>query len=214
MWGGVTILWWRDVIRESTYQCIHTKETSSSISLGFIIFLVSEIFFFISFFWAYFHRILSPSIELGILFPSKGIEPFEPIKIPLLNSFILLSSGITVTLAHHYLLKNDYKRSSLYLFLTIILGLVFTLFQLLEYELSTFTITDSVYGSLFFFMTGFHGLHVLVGRVFLRVSLYRVIKGHYISYHHLGFEIAVWYWHFVDVIWLFLYICLYWWCIL
>lgn len=203
--------WWRDVSRERTFQGHHTLKVSINIRWGIILFIISEIFFFIRFFWGFFHRSLSPSIELGIIWPPIGIIPFNPIQIPLLNTIILLSSGLTVTWAHHSLIENNYKQISIRLLITIILGFYFSLLQLFEYLEAPFTIADSIYGSSFFIATGFHGLHVLIGTTFLIICLIRHLNYHFSYTHHFGFEAAAWYWHFVDIVWLFLYISIYWW---
>lgn len=203
--------WWRDVIRESTFQGWHTYPVYLGLRLGIILFIISEIFFFISFFWAYFHSSLAPSIEIGQLWPPLGIKPFNPFDIPLINTIILISSGITVTWTHHSILNKNYSERIKSLLITIILGIYFTLLQLIEYIESPFTISDSVYGSTFFIATGFHGLHVIIGTIFLSACFYRLTLHHFSKFHHFGFEAAAWYWHFVDVVWLFLYISIYWW---
>nr|WRK67304.1 cytochrome c oxidase subunit 3 [Nemopterinae gen. 1 sp. 1 YZ-2023a] len=205
------IQWWRDVIRESTLQGLHTSNVILGLRWGMILFIISEVFFFVSFFWAFFHSSLSPTIDIGMLWPPAGIIPFNPIEIPLLNTVILLSSGITITWAHHSLMNNNYTQTAQGLFFTIMLGLYFTLLQAYEYIEAPFTIADSVYGSTFFMATGFHGLHVIIGTTFLLVCFIRHINFHFSSNHHFGFEAATWYWHFVDVVWLFLYISIYWW---
>nr|QJF72852.1 cytochrome c oxidase subunit 3 [Nephus includens] len=203
--------WWRDVTRESTYQGHHTNSVSMGLRWGMILFITSEIFFFISFFWGFFHSSLSPSIEIGMIWPPKSINTFNPIQIPLLNTLILLSSGLTVTWAHHGLMENNYTQAFQGLLISIILGFYFTLLQGIEYYESSFNISDSVYGSCFFMATGFHGLHVIIGTIFLSSCLIRLMFLHFSSWHHFGFEAAAWYWHFVDVVWLFLYISIYWW---
>nr|YP_009176322.1 cytochrome c oxidase subunit III [Megaphragma amalphitanum]ALI86571.1 cytochrome c oxidase subunit 3 [Megaphragma amalphitanum] len=203
--------WWRDVVRESTYQGYHTLKVVEGIKLGMILFIVSEIFFFFSIFWCYFHMFLSPSIEIGCLWPVKNIITFNPYMIPLLNTIILLSSGVSITLSHYSLINNNKKMSLISMLITIILGLIFTFFQYLEYSEAMFTITDSVYGSIFFMATGFHGLHVLIGTIFLIVNYFRINNNNYSMIHHFGFEAAAWYWHFVDVVWLFLYLLVYYW---
>lgn len=203
--------WWRDVIRESTYQGFHTLDVYKGLRLGIILFIISEIFFFISFFWAYFHSSLSPTIEIGQLWPPYGIISFNPYDIPLINTIILISSGLTVTWSHHSIIIKNYKENIISLILTIILGVYFTTLQIFEYIESYFSIADSIYGSVFFIATGFHGLHVIIGTLFLSICLYRLIKLQFSSLHHFGFEAAIWYWHFVDVVWLFLYVSIYWW---
>nr|YP_010946744.1 cytochrome c oxidase subunit III [Pseudoglomeris beybienkoi]WGO57488.1 cytochrome c oxidase subunit III [Pseudoglomeris beybienkoi] len=205
------IQWWRDIIRESTFQGLHTKLVIKGLRWGMILFIISEVFFFISFFWAFFHSSLSPTLEIGSTWPPIGILPFNPLQIPLLNTTILLSSGVTVTWAHHSLLENNYNQAFQSLLLTIILGGYFTMLQAYEYMESPFTISDSIYGTIFFVATGFHGLHVLIGTTFLFMCLIRHLYYHFSSLHHFGFEAAAWYWHFVDIVWLFLYISIYWW---
>nr|AFY16785.1 cytochrome c oxidase subunit III [Dalcantha dilatata] len=203
--------WWRDIIRESTFQGKHTNKVVTGLKMGMVLFIISEVFFFISFFWSFFHSSLAPTVEIGMTWPPKGIIVFNPMEIPLLNTMILLSSGITVTWAHHSMMNNNYKQVMTSLFLTVMLGIMFTALQYYEYIESMFCISDSVYGASFFMMTGFHGIHVIIGSMFLMTCLMRHIKSHFSSQHHFGFEAAAWYWHFVDVVWLFLYISVYWW---
>nr|YP_010261220.1 cytochrome c oxidase subunit III [Eiconaxius baja]UIB39161.1 cytochrome c oxidase subunit III [Eiconaxius baja] len=205
------IQWWRDIIREGTYQGLHTSFVVSGLRWGMILFIVSEVFFFFSFFWAFFHSSLSPTVEIGMSWPPMGCHPFNPFQIPLLNTTILLSSGATVTWAHHAIMESNYIQAVQSLGITIILGFYFTSLQVYEYIEASFTIADSVYGSIFFVATGFHGLHVIIGSVFLSVCWYRLFKYHFSSDHHFGFEAAAWYWHFVDIVWLFLYVFVYWW---
>nr|YP_011010243.1 cytochrome c oxidase subunit 3 [Halobates nereis]WPW46832.1 cytochrome c oxidase subunit 3 [Halobates nereis]WPW47066.1 cytochrome c oxidase subunit 3 [Halobates nereis] len=217
MMTGILILlltmiqWWRDIVREGTYQGKHTIMVTNGLKWGMILFIISEIFFFISFFWAFFHSSLAPTIEIGMTWPPKGIKTFNPMDIPLLNTTILLSSGITITWAHHSIMNKNHSQTISGLFFTVTLGMYFTMLQAYEYLESPFTISDSVYGSCFFMATGFHGIHVIIGTTFLLVCLIRAMKFHFSSKHHFGFEAAAWYWHFVDVVWLFLYISIYWW---
>lgn len=203
--------WWRDISREGTFQGLHTLNVTFGLNWGIILFIVSEIFFFVSFFWAYFYVRLYPAIELGETWPPINIKPFNPFQIPLLNTTILLTSGITLTWAHHGLIENSHTQSIQGLFITILLGVYFSVLQGYEYIEAPFTISDSRYGSTFFLATGFHGLHVLIGTTFLFICLIRHINNHFSKNHHFGFEAAAWYWHFVDVVWLFLYISIYWW---
>nr|ATL23290.1 cytochrome c oxidase subunit 3 [Sympiezomias velatus] len=207
----VVYQWWRDVTRESTFQGLHTYKVTLGLRWGMILFITSEVFFFLAFFWGFLHSSLTPSIELGMNWPPKGIKTFNPLEIPLLNTLILLTSGLTVTWAHHSIMENDYKQSIQGLSLTVILGFYFTLLQAYEYIEAPFTIADSIYGSTFFMTTGLHGLHVIIGSTFLFICLMRLYFNHFSSTHHFGFEAAAWYWHFVDVVWLFLYILIYWW---
>lgn len=204
-------LWWRDIIRESTFLGKHTLSVQLGLKIGVILFIISEILFFISFFWAYFHSSIAPTLELGCIWPPIGIDIFNPYKIPLLNTSILILSGITVTYTHHCLIVGYFNQSKNGLLITIILALIFTLLQLLEYLESPFNISDSSYGSSFFIATGFHGFHVIIGTIFLIVCFLRKKNYQYTRQRHIGFEFAAWYWHFVDVIWLFLYLSIYLW---
>nr|DAZ87526.1 TPA_asm: cytochrome c oxidase subunit 3 [Phytosciara flavipes] len=203
--------WWRDISREGTFQGHHTLTVVNGLKWGMILFIVSEIFFFISFFWSFFHSSLSPTIELGMNWPPMGVTPFNPFQIPLLNTVVLLTSGISITWAHHSLMENNYSQTINSLLITIILGIYFTMLQAYEYIEASFSIADSIYGASFFMMTGFHGIHVLIGTTFIIVCLIRHKNLHFSSSHHFGFEAAAWYWHFVDIVWLFLYVSIYWW---
>ena len=220
--GWVTILsfislllsagvWWRDITREGTYQGHHTSIVQVGLRYGMLLFIASEVMFFFAFFWAFFHSSLAPSIDIGAIWPPKGILVFNPWEIPLLNTLILLLSGVTVTWAHHAIVAGDREGVITGLFFTIFLGAIFTFFQWVEYCEAGFAISDGCYGSTFFMATGFHGFHVLVGSIFLAVCLYRQINYHFTKQHHFGFEAAAWYWHFVDVVWLFLFTVVYWW---
>nr|YP_008963546.1 cytochrome c oxidase subunit III [Lycaena phlaeas]AFV13306.1 cytochrome c oxidase subunit III [Lycaena phlaeas] len=203
--------WWRDIYRESTLQGNHTILVSKGLRWGMILFIISEIFFFISFFWAFFHSSLSPNIEIGSNWPPMNIMPFNPFQIPLLNTIILITSGMTVTWAHHSLMENNFTQTFQSLLITILLGIYFTILQAYEYIEASFSIADSIYGSTFFMATGFHGIHVIIGTTFLLICFIRHMLNHFSMNHHFGFEAAAWYWHFVDVVWLFLYISIYWW---
>nr|YP_009539804.1 cytochrome c oxidase subunit III [Orancistrocerus aterrimus]AYQ18924.1 cytochrome c oxidase subunit III [Orancistrocerus aterrimus] len=203
--------WWRDTTRESTFQGCHTTNVITNIKMGMILFIISELFFFISFFWTYFHLSLSPSIEIGSLWPPKGIKMFNPYDIPLLNSIILISSGMTISWSHNYLIMNKTKIAFYSLIQTIFLGILFSMFQYFEYMEAPFTISDSCFGSIFFLTTGFHGLHVIIGFTFLLICCTRMYLNHFSKMHHIGYEAAIWYWHFVDIIWLFVYTWIYWW---
>nr|YP_010490479.1 cytochrome c oxidase subunit III [Neoverruca intermedia]UWM12965.1 cytochrome c oxidase subunit III [Neoverruca intermedia] len=214
---GLTIIvlssyqWWRDISREGTLQGFHNPVVVMNLRWGMIFFIVSEIFFFLSFFWAFFHSSLAPSVEIGTQWPPAGIIPFNPFQIPLLNTAILLSSGVTITWSHHALMNKNHSQAVQALIFTIILGVYFTFLQAYEYMEAPFSVSEAVYGTTFFVATGFHGLHVMVGSTFLMICLYRMLKFYFSPEHHFGFEAAAWYWHFVDVVWLFLYISIYWW---
>lgn len=204
-------LWFKDIIIEGTLLGHHTKEVVRGIHIGFILFIVSEVFAFLSVFWAYFHSSLSPTIELGGYWPPQGIEALNPFALPLLNTFLLLSSGASITYGHHALIQGDRKGSIVGIFITIVLAVTFTYFQYVEYSEASFTISDSVYGSAFFASTGLHGLHVIVGTIFIAIAFVRHIFYHFTKSHHKGFETGILYWHFVDIVWLFLFLVVYYW---
>jgi cytochrome c oxidase subunit 3 len=209
--------WWKDVIRES--RIYHTPVVQLGLRYGMILFITSEVFFFLAFFWAFFDSSLYPGPEnmparsefTGGMWPPKGIRPFDPFDLPLMNTLILLTSGTTVTWAHHAILENDQKNAVRGLLLTVLLGIFFTSVQAYEYGHAAFGFRDGIYPSVFFMATGFHGFHVIVGTIFLTVCLFRAMKGHFKPEQHFGFEAAAWYWHFVDVVWLFLFFAIYWW---
>jgi cytochrome c oxidase subunit III len=205
---AIMAVWWRDVIREAVHEGHHTPVVQIGLRYGMALFIASEVMFFAAFFWAFFTSSLFP---VGGIWPPKGIHPFNPWEIPFLNTLILLTSGTTVTWAHHALLENDRKGLVRGLGLTVILGLCFTGLQAWEYSHAAFGFKGGIYPSTFFMATGFHGFHVIIGTTFLTVCLIRAIKGQFKPDHHVGFEAAAWYWHFVDVVWLFLFICVYWW---
>lgn len=207
----VAYLWWRDIVRERTYQGHHTSYVVIGLKTGVILFIVSEVCFFFAFFWAYFHSSLAPRIEIGRVWPPVGIVTLPTFSVPLLNTCVLLLSGVRVTWAHHAIEEGKHKSRCLGLIITVLLGLYFLFLQYGEYIETSFSIRDRVYGSTFFVVTGFHGLHVIVGATFLRVCLIRLFKFHFSKTHHVGFLAAAWYWHFVDVVWLFLYVSIYWW---
>lgn len=203
--------WFRDIISEGTYLGNHTLAVQRGLNMGVGLFIVSEAFFFLAIFWAFFHSALSPTVELGAQWPPMGIEAINPFELPLLNTVILLSSGVTVTYAHHSLIQGNRSGSLYGLLFTIVLAVIFTGFQGVEYSVSSFTISDGAYGSCFYFGTGFHGLHVMIGTAFLAVGLWRLLAYHLTENHHLGLEAGILYWHFVDVVWLFLFISIYYW---
>nr|ABV45594.1 cytochrome c oxidase subunit III [Mammuthus primigenius]ABV45607.1 cytochrome c oxidase subunit III [Mammuthus primigenius]ABV45620.1 cytochrome c oxidase subunit III [Mammuthus primigenius] len=203
--------WWRDVVREGTFQGHHTPVVQESLRYGMILFITSEVLFFTGFFWAFYHSSLAPTPELGSYWPPVGVYPLNPLEVPLLNTSVLLASGVTITWAHHSLMEGNRKNMLQALLITILLGVYFTLLQMFEYYEASFTISDGIYGSTFFVTTGFHGLHVIIGSTFLLTCFIRQLKFHFTSNHHFGFEAAAWYWHFVDVVWLFLYLSIYWW---
>nr|BAL70367.1 cytochrome c oxidase subunit III [Aposthonia japonica] len=207
----IAFLWWKDISRESTLQGLHTPMVMIGLRWGMILFISSEILFFTSFFWAFFHSSLSPNIDMGMMWPPKNILTLNPTQVPLLNTIILLSSGASITWAHHSILTSNYNESTISILMTIVLGVIFTLLQAFEYFESSFSISDSIYGSTFFVSTGFHGIHVIIGTMFIMHTTNRLMNMNFSSNHHFGFEAASWYWHFVDVVWLFLFIMIYWW---
>nr|YP_010883667.1 cytochrome c oxidase subunit III [Carychium tridentatum]WIV81384.1 cytochrome c oxidase subunit 3 [Carychium tridentatum] len=211
MTAVVATLWWRDVIRESTFQGLHANIVAIGLKIGVGLFIVSEVCFFFAFFWAYFHSSLSPTIEIGSLWPPIGISPLETFQVPLLNTCVLLLSGVSITWAHHSIEEGNHIQAVQGLAITFLLGVYFLFLQYGEYAETGFSIADSVYGSCFFLATGFHGTHVAVGATFLFVCLYRLMQKHFSKDRHVGFLAAAWYWHFVDVVWLFLYVSIYWW---
>jgi cytochrome c oxidase subunit III len=227
------VFWWRDVIAEA-HKGDHTPVVALHLRYGMILFIASEVMFFVAWFWAYFDAALFPAdistlptvkdtlgqiqrnTIMGGHWPPKPSgevfkATFNPWGLPLVNTLILLTSGTTVTWAHHALLENNRKGLIWGLVLTIVLGILFTSCQAFEYMHAQFKFAGHLYGSTFFMATGFHGFHVLVGTLFLIVCLFRALKGHFKPEQHFGFEAAAWYWHFVDVVWLFLFACIYVW---
>ena len=202
--------WWRDVRREATFQGKHTNKVEGGMRMGMILFIVSEVFFFFTFFWAFFHSSLRPRVDI-YQWPPTGLSSINPYEVPLLNTTVLLSRGATITWTHISVLKSDWLEANIGFTSTILLGIFFTILQLREYVNRSFSLADSVYGRTFFVATGFHGLHVIIGTLFIVISWFRHIWSHYSRGHHFGFEARAWYWHFVDVVWLILFLCLYWW---
>jgi cytochrome c oxidase subunit III len=199
-------LWWRDVVRESNTPGIHTSAVQVGLKYGVSLFIASEVMFFVAFFWSYFDNAFFPK---GGVWPPAGIKTFNPFELPFLNTLILLLSGCTVTWAHYAIVHNDRRGFINGLLWTVLLGIVFLCCQAYEYSHAAFGFKDGVYASTFYMATGFHGFHVLIGTLFLAVCLIRARKGHFTPEQHVGFESAAWYWHFVDVVWLFLFISIY-----
>jgi len=203
--------WWSSVIREATFEGQHTNRVKKGLMMGVLLFIVSEVMFFFAFFFAFFYVSLNPSPAIGGVWPPFLFETLNAFGVPFLNTVILLTSGATITVAHEAIIGGSKTHAVLSLIATVILAVIFTSLQVLEYTTSAFTISDSVYGSTFFMATGFHGFHVLIGTIFIAVCLFRLLADHFTTQHHCGFEAAAWYWHFVDVVWLFLFISIYWW---
>ncbi len=217
--AAVMFFWWKDVIYETVFEKAHNPITEIGLRFGMALFIASEVMFFVAFFWAFFdmslytdevHQFLRLEHTKGV-WPPPQVAPIDAFDLPLLMTMILLLSGCTTTWAHHAILKNDQKNFIQALGCTVALGFVFLCFQVYEYGHATFGFTEGIYSSTFYMATGFHGFHVFVGTVFLAVCWLRAKKGHFSADHHFGFEAAAWYWHFVDVVWLFLFIAVYVW---
>lgn len=196
--------WFRDIIRESQ-QGFHTNQVQKGLLKGFILFLVTEIMLFLSFFWCYFHSSLTPSLELALIWPPLGIYYLDPWSLPLLLSVLLLSSGFTLTQSHNALLQGKKIQAIRNIKLTLFLGLLFLSLQFTEYINGQFDISDSVYSSIFYITTGLHALHVLGGLLFLLIQSFRLFLDHLTLEHHLSYELALFYYHLVDLVWLFLF---------
>ncbi len=213
--GGVIVVlaaaaWWHDMIHESNTKDIYTDKVQLSLRIGMVLFITSEVLFFAGFFGSYFYSALSSEALHGV-WPPKNIVTLDPFHLPYLNTLILLLSGTTVTWAHHALVQNNLEDALKGLLLTICLGISFTCVQIYEYGHAAFGLKDGVYGSNFYMATGFHGLHVIIGTLFLSVCAYRTWKKDFSPKAHVGLEAAAWYWHFVDAVWLFLFVSIYWW---
>ncbi len=235
-WAGLALVlyvsyaWWSDVVTEA-HSGDHTPVVRIGIRYGIVLFIISEVMFFVAWFWMYFKHALFPmpategnteaiggAVSPDGIWPPIGIEAVDPWHLPLLNTLILLTSGAACTWAHHALLNNDRKGLINGLTLTVVLGAIFTAVQAYEYaEIlnlgwfvnATDEVIGGIYRSSFFLATGFHGFHVLVGTIFLLICLIRAMRGHFTPEAHVGFEGAAWYWHFVDVVWLFLFAGIY-----
>ncbi len=203
--------WWRDVISEARDQGCHTPVVSRGIRFGMVLFIASEVMFFAAFFWAFFNAAIMPSEAIEFIWPPPGVEAMHAWELPFLNTLILLTSGATVTWAHHALKSGNQKQLVFGLAVTVLLGFIFLFIQGYEYASAAFGFRDGIYSTTFFMATGFHGFHVTIGAIFLSVCLWRAARGHFKPEQHIGFEAAAWYWHFVDVVWLFLFIWVYWW---
>jgi len=208
---GAAYSWWRDIIRESDEEGYHNSYVRKGLRLGMILFITSEVMLFFAFFWAFFHASLNPTIEIGCVWPPKGIFAINPWHVPFLNTVVLVSSGAYITWAHYAILAGNREDALEGIWCTIVLALFFTMLQYYEYALAPFNISDGVYGSVFYMTTGLHGSHVLIGSIFLMVCFYRMCIRQYTTTHHVGFELASWYWHFVDIVWIFVYFFIYWW---
>jgi cytochrome c oxidase subunit 3 len=202
--------WWRDVVREAQSGHEHTDTVRHGLRVGMGLFIASEVMFFVAFFWAFFNAALGVNPHVT-QWPPSGIEPLHTWTLPFINTLILLSSGLAVNWAHHGLREGHRKPLTWGLMLAVGLGIAFLTLQVHEYGEATFGFKEGVYPSVFYMATGFHGFHVFVGVCFLAVCWLRSLKGHFTPRQHVGFEAAAWYWHFVDVVWLFLFVWVYWW---
>lgn len=217
--------WWRDVVRESVRDRAHTPVVKLGLRYGMALFICSEVMFFVAFFWAFFNASLFPqavdpqtimgALEMAAnpdaIWPPPAIHTIDPFDLPFMMTVILLLSGSTITWAHHALLEDNRRDALRMLGATILLGVLFLFFQVYEYTHAHFGFREGIYPSTFFMATGFHGFHVFVGTIFLAVAWLRMAKGQLTQDSHFGFEAAAWYWHFVDVVWLFLFVSIYWW---
>lgn len=209
----VMFFWWKDILFEAVTEKVHTEIAMIGMRYGMALFIASEVMFFVAFFWAFFDSALYPKEAIGFVWPPAGLHVIPPFDLPFLMTMILLLSGCTVTWAHHAIIEGKNDDAAKALGITVFLGVFFLCFQVYEYShaLGYFGFTDGIYPSTFYMATGFHGFHVFVGTVFLFVCWMRTLKGHFSPERHFGFEAAAWYWHFVDVVWLFLFIAVYWW---
>lgn len=217
-WAAVLAVmwyWWRDIVKEAVVEKAHTPIAKIGFRYGMALFISSEVMFFVAFFWAFFAASLFPTEAIGGIWPPASVTPIEAFDLPFMMTMILLLSGCTCTWAHHAILEGKKDEATQALLITILLGCAFTVFQGYEYLHATFRFKDTdggtVYSSAFYMATGFHGFHVLVGTIFLIVCYFRNKLGHFTAKSHFGFEAAAWYWHFVDVVWLFLFVAIYWW---
>jgi cytochrome c oxidase subunit 3 len=207
----IMFVWWRDVIREGTFENKHNSVVQKGLRLGMILFIISEIMFFFAFFWAFFHSSIAPVFDIGGVWPPAAISLISAYALPLTNTVFLLTSGASITWGHHAIFAQAKKHSLVAIIHTISLAIFFLILQSIEYIKAPFNISDGIFGSCFYMLTGFHGFHVLVGTIGLIVALIRTVLNHFTTTHHVGLESTIWYWHFVDVVWLLLYISVYCW---
>ena len=216
---AVMFMWWKDILFETVKEHVHNGITEIGLRFGMALFIASEVMFFVAFFWAFFDASLYPAEPhqylrteyTGGIWPPASVEAIAPFDLPFMMTMILLLSGCTVTWAHHALLHGDNKSVIAGLGLSVFLGFAFLAFAMFEYHHAEFAFKQGVFASTFYMATGFHCFHVLVGAIFLFVCWLRARKGEFTPQKHFGFEAAAWYWHFVDVVWLFLFVAIYWW---
>ena len=203
--------WFNEIIEEATFLGYHTKVVRYGIKLGFWLFLVSEMMLFFGFFWALFHSAMVPAEEIGVMWPPYGLKPIYSFGYPLFNTLLLISSGVAVTWAHKGMSLSSYKESLDGLFITLLLGAFFVFLQVKEYYHASFNINDGIYSSTFFMLTGLHGCHVIIGVVLLFVCFLRILSNHFLNNHYAGYVFAIWYWHFVDIVWIVVFLTVYVW---
>jgi len=203
--------WFFDIVQEATYVGHHTLAVRAGLRYGFLLFIVSEIMLFFGFFWAFFHASYSPSILLGYDWPPTGVTEIPVFEFPLFNTALLSISGLSITWAHRGIAIGSFSHSIDAFLITIFLGFFFVLLQMYEYYEASFDISDSIYGTTFYTLTGLHGMHVIIGASFITICFIRLLRRHYLTNHYLGFIFAVWYWHFVDVVWIILFLSVYCW---
>jgi cytochrome c oxidase subunit 3 len=207
----VMYAWWADVVTES-HAGDHTPVVTIGLRYGVILFITSEVMFFVAWFWSFFKHAMYPMEAIGGIWPPEGIETFDPWHLPLINTLILLASGCAATWAHHAIAHdNDRKTMAKALALAVALGVLFTITQAYEYSHAQFGFSGNIYGANFYMATGFHGFHVIIGTIFLAICMIRAMRGDFTAEQHVGYEAAAWYWHFVDVVWLFLFAAIYIW---
>lgn len=206
-----SIFWFLDISREAVVKGYHTQIVRRGLKLGFLFFITSEIMLFFGFFWAFFHSALSPSIEVGAVWPPVGLNVIPVFEFPLFNTFVLIISGFSVTWVHRAISLGSFKDSIDGFMITILLGVFFIFLQGLEYYESTFNLQDGAYPSAFFMLTGLHGCHVIVGVCFLFICFLSLLSNHYLTSHYLRLVFAIWYWHFVDIVWIILFLSVYCW---
>jgi cytochrome c oxidase subunit 3 len=207
---AIMIVWWRDIIHEAVVEKAHSPLVKIGLRYGMALFIASEVMFFAAFFWAYFNSAMYPAEAIGFKWPPANIKTFSPFDMPFTMTMVLLLSGTTVTWAHHAILEGKQKEAARALGITVCLGFFFSCLQAFEYSHAQFSIKDGIFGSTFYMATGFHGLHVIIGTIFLAICWWRTKQGHFTADSHFGLEAAAWYWHFVDVVWLFLFSAVYW----
>lgn len=201
--------WFLDVSKEASLDGSHTFLVQRGLKIGFVLFIVSELMFFVALFWSFFHSSLSPSVDLAVVWPPMGIYALDPLSVPLLNTIVLVVSGVVLTWGHHAIITGNKVHTVVSLIITILLAMCFTGLQFLEYVDATYSISDSVYGSTFYLCTGFHGIHIIIGTIYLIVTARRTIFGHVANRSHTGLDTCAWYYHFVDVVWIIMFISLY-----